>query len=183
MVVGTNKTPPSLLTRRTFDMKNFTARFTLVALLSLNLLAAVLPANAQKEASGGQAKQSFTKMTGMDTNVSVRLVELKRLKNAQGAPDNIVLCKWYLKKVGENKTSPVYKGWFEAIDVKGRNPNTSEVYEVARRGNTYSNTAMTNEWRVGDGGEGFCWLKVPAEIKSIDVILPYTAPFQNVLIN
>lgn len=162
-------------------MKNFTARLTLVALLSLNLLAAVLPANAQKEASGGQAKtQSFTKMTGMDTNVSVRLVELKRLKNAQGSPDNVVLCKWYLKKVGENKTSPIYKGWFEAIEVKGRNPVTSEVYEVGKQ---YSKTAMTNEWRVGDGGEGFCWLKVPAEIKSIDVILPYTAPFQNVLIN
>lgn len=45
-------------------MKNFTARLTLVALLSLNLLAAVLPANAQKEAGGGQAKtQSFTKIS------------------------------------------------------------------------------------------------------------------------
>jgi len=132
------------------------------------------------------ASSRFPKvMTGMETNVSIQLLTVKRIK-VREFDENVVLVQYRLKKEGKNLIQGLpTKANFYAVETKARDTQTSESFEVIRRSgfNSYSDTALTNEWKVGQQGDGFLWLKVPREVKQLDIFFPYTAPYKSVKID
>lgn len=148
-----------------------------------NIAANSLSVYAAKKVAPVQKKEFPKLMTGLETNVSVQLLRVVRANVPEFGRNNIVVVQYRLRKEGANKPGTIYKGWFEATDIKARDPALGSAYEVIRgvhEHSTYSQTAMTNSWQTGQTGDGYAWFKIPDDVKRIDLFFPETRPFNNI---
>jgi hypothetical protein len=146
----------------------------------------VTPGQAAKTtASKPAAKQELPKMlTGFPTNISVQVLRCIRANVPEFGRNNVVVLQFRLRKEGPD-TGPVkYFGddRFEPTEIKCRDPILSSSFEpiggAGHEESTYSNTAVTSGWKVGQTGDGYAWFKIPERITILDVYFPKTRPMR-----
>lgn len=139
-------------------------------------------ANAQKTAA--QPKTYAKVLTGMETNVSVQLLRVVRANVNEFGRNNIIVVQYRLRKEGPNTHHGlVTKAWFDPGEIKLRNSTMGDSYETIRgihEHHTCSGQSMTNEWTVGQQGDGYAWFKVPDDVTTVDIFFPYTHGYMGI---
>lgn len=168
-------------------MKSFSLLSAIVLLgLSLGALPSeAAPAKAAKPAKTAAAEKKDelpTIQTGYATNLTIQVLRCVRANVPEFGTNNVVVIQYRLKKVGAN-TGPVkFYGdtIFPAIDIKARDASLGSSFEPIRGANlqekTYSDDVDTQNWKVGQTGDGYAWFKIPERVTALDVFFPKTSP-------
>lgn len=129
-------------------------------------------------------KQEFSKvMTGFDTNLSIQILRCVRAHVEGFGHNAVVVLQFRIRKEGANPAGspPFAKDKFWPRDIKARDPvlgQSFKVWENNDENDTSSKAFWSSEWKNGQTGDGYVWLKVPERCNTIDVFFPYTNPIR-----
>lgn len=152
-----------------------------LALTTLALLSSLsLDADAAPKAPA-KAKEYPKVLTGFDTNLSVQVLRCVRAHVPGFGHNAVVVLQYRLRKEGANPpgSPPFSKDKFWPREIKAKDPSLGQAYEVWQpneENETYSKAFWTSEWKSGQNGDGYVWLKVPERVNVIDVYFPFTVP-------
>ncbi|WP_238178397.1 hypothetical protein [Calothrix sp. 336/3] len=109
----------------------------------------------------------------------VELLSVKRIKDPKTGNRDVVNVQMRIRRVAKDD---VETGGIYTYDTKARNPDTSETYERVDTSRATGQVDVSN-LRPQASADGYVWLRIPEEVKTIDIFVPQTAAFKNVSIS
>jgi hypothetical protein len=134
--------------------------------------------NPPKTSSNIQAGQFVQNAYG--TKAEVELLSVKRIEDPQTGNRDVVNVQMRVRRL----TEAVQNGETLAIaKTTARNPDTTETYNAVDAGKQSTGTVNLSTLRTGASADGYVWLRVPENVKTLNIYLPETAAFKNVPIS
>lgn len=109
---------------------------------------------------------------GFENKLKVEIESAKRIQNPETGDQDIVVVNFRILRLFPE----IDRTHFFWREVRGRNPNTSEEYDLEKSSDwTNLRKLPNNAW-----ANAYVWLKVPQGIETIDISVPETAMFRNI---
>jgi hypothetical protein len=115
-------------------------------------------------------------------NAQVELLSVKRIPNPETNVRDIVNVQFRVRSLKEAHPSR-FGVLISPLGTAARNPDTSEAFKTARVRDrqTYTGTIpVGTEIAKGGSADAYVWLKVPEDVKKLDIYIPETKEFKNV---
>ena len=110
----------------------------------------------------------------------MQLLSVKRIKDPQTGKQNVVNVQMRIRRL-EDKLQG--KNTISVGETTARNPLTNEIYKAVNSRQNSTSPVSLNNLRQGASIDAYISLKVPENVKTLEIFIPETSAFTEVPIS
>ncbi len=114
------------------------------------------------------------------TKAQVDLLSVKRIKDPQTGNRDVVNLQVRIRRLAKDGVAPNES--MEVVNTTARNPDTSETYKGVSSDRSTGSVSLFS-LRPKASADAYVWLRVPEDVKTVDIFVPNTAAFKKIPIS